>query len=275
MIGTVSAASLVWNGGDAGAWGTASNWQDAVSGSVPGSIPTGNASSTGANTFTLKGNVNITGGNMYNNGSQTIVIASGSNVILSDTTSNGLDHRFDGIFQVQEDATLTVNVSYFYGSTQIYGTLIICGQFAPQDGSSLDFGLSGIMKLSDSNTFHGVEASGRNTSISAVLDVGHGNTYEIVRRQLLDLNGVTNFDLNKWGGAWSVSAGTIKDTNDHTLTAAAGDLVAGEDTVGQYKLGLDAGNGLYIDYVKAVPEPATASLGLLGLAVFMMRRRRA
>lgn len=275
MIGSASAASLVWNGGDSGAWGTASNWQDADSGSVSGSIPTGNASSAGANTFMLSGNVNITGGNMYDSGNQTIVIASGSNVILSDMTSSGTDHRFDGVFQVQENATLTVNVSYFYGSTQIYGTLLICGQFAPQAGASLDFGVSGIMKLSDSNTFHGVEASGRSTSISAVLDVGHGTSYEIVRRQLLDLNGATDFDLNKWGGEWAVSAGTIKDTNNNALTAAAGDLVAGEDTVGQYKLGLDGNNGLYIDYVKAVPEPAAASLSLLGLAVLMMRRRRA
>lgn len=275
-IGSASAASLVWTGnGDASTWGTASNWQDSATSSAPASVPVGNVSSAGSNTFTLNGNVNITSGSMYNSGGQTIIVTSGSNVVLSNATEVGTDRRFDGVFQIQENATLTVGTTYFYGNTQIYGTLIVCGEFAPQADASLDFGLSGIMRLSDSNTYHGIESNGRTTSISAVLDLGTGTTYEVVRRQLLDLNGVTDFNLDKWGGDWRVSAGTIKDANDHTLTAATGDLVAGADTLGNYKLGLDANNGLYIDYVKAVPEPAAASLSLLGLCVLMMRRRRA
>ncbi|WP_290549347.1 PEP-CTERM sorting domain-containing protein [Akkermansia sp.] len=275
MIGSASAASLVWNGGESGAWGTAGNWIDSGTGSAPASVPSGNISAAAANTYTLNGHVNITEGSMFNNGNQTIVITNGSSVTLSDATANGTARRFDGVFHIEEGSTLTVGTSYFYGASQIYGTLIVCTQFAPQEGSSLDFGFSGIMKLSTSNTYHGMEGNGRTTSISATLDLGTGSNYEVVRRQLFDLNGVTDFDLNKWGNPWQVTAGTIQGTNGEALTAADGDLVAGADTLGQYKLVLDAKDGLYIDYVAAVPEPATASLSLLGMAVLMMRRRRA
>lgn len=277
MAGSAFAATLEWNGGASGAWGTAGNWIDTSTGSAPSSVLSGQLlGEQVGNTYILNGNVNISSGNMFNSGSQTIVIKSGSNIVLSNSTASNSNNRFDGVFRVEEGATLTLGNSYFFGSNQIYGTLILCCQFAPQNNASLDFGLSGIMKLSDSNTYHGVEGNNRTTSISATLNLGIGSSYTVLRRQLFDLNGVTDFNLNKYGGNWKVSAGSILDTNGQTLTAAgSGDLLASADTLGQYKLVLDAQNGLYIDYVAAVPEPATASLGLLGLAAFMMRRRRA
>lgn len=149
MIGSASAASLVWNGGESGAWGTAGNWIDSGTGSAPASVPSGNISSAAANTYTLNGHVNITEGSMFNNGNQTIVITNGSSVTLSDATANGTARRFDGVFHIEEGATLTVGTSYFYGASQIYGTLIVCTQFAPPG-----WGLPGFWHLRYHEAFY-------------------------------------------------------------------------------------------------------------------------
>ena len=144
--------------------------------------------------------------------------------------------------------------------------LPVCGIDPGGNGARLVFGIGGIMnvnqKIWGASSF---SVSGLLATTSTDLTVGE---FQFVTRTLVTSAG---FD----GG--SISLGDFTAEDGSALTKASG-LMEGNaaDYQDQYYLYTENGD-VKVQYVVAgaVPEPATATLSLLGLATLMLRRRRA
>ncbi len=131
-------------------------------------------------------------------------------------------------------------------------------------GFNVNLGETGIMNLTVVSGTH----TAKITDLVAIL--GEGGTITgvtadgnlILTRTLVTLGEGMSFDGSTTCEFTDKAGATMTAVDD--LTTAA---------VGSYKVTSDV-NGLSVSYV-VVPEPATASLSLLGLAALMMRRRRA
>lgn len=270
MLGAASAATVTWTGG-AGTnnWETGGNWD---SGTAP----------AGGDTINIEGNSVVwskTGGSTFGGDSTVYNLTNGATLTLGNTTASSAipssNPRFDGQFNVGEGCTLNVNAMFAYGASQIDGTVNVYNIFDPGANHSLSFGINGVINYMGGSK-NGVEGNGRTTTISASLNTGTvtiGSAYGIEKRYLIAGAPTGNFSTTLYQ-SWTLAAGTLTGSDGSTLNAAEGELAASADDFGKYKLGYD-NNGVFVQYVFATPEPATASLSLLGLAVLMMRRRRA
>ena len=273
MLGLASAATVTWTGG-AGTnnWGTAGNWSS-DSGRAPAAGDTINIS--GSSVVWSK-----TGGSIFGSSSTVYNLTNGATLTLGNTTASSSlpssNPRFDGVFNVGAGCTLNVNAMFAYGSSQIDGTVNVYNIFDPgANNHSLSFGMNGVINYMEGSK-NGLEGNDRTTTISASLNTGTvtiGSVYGVEKRYLIAGVPTGNFSTTLYG-RWTLTAGTFTGSDGSALNAAEGDLTASADDFGKYKLGYD-NKGVYVEYVFATPEPATASLSLLGLAVLMMRRRRA
>ena len=75
--------------------------------------------------------------------------------------------------------------------------------------------------------------------------------------------------VNGVGSAATSNTTITGGTRSDDITAE--DLTA--ENVGKYQVFTKDGK-IYVSYINGVPEPATVSLSLLGLAALMLRRRR-
>lgn len=270
MLGSASAATVSWNGGAGSTdWTNGGNWS---SGSVP----------VAGDTIDINGSSVVwskTGGSVFGNSSTVFNLTNGATVTVGNTTPSGSapvsNPRIDGQFNVGEGCTLNVNAMFAYGSSRIDGTVNIYNIFDPGASHSMSFGFNGVINYM-SGSMNGVEGNNRTTTISASLNTGTitaTSEYGLEKRYLIVGAEEGNFRTNIYG-TWTLAAGTVTGSDGSALTSVEGDLTASAENFGKYHLGSDAG-GVYVQYVTAVPEPATASLSLLGLSVLMMRRRRA
>lgn len=174
---------------------------------------------------------------------------------------------------IDQSSTLTFN-SYNGGNDGARTTLNNYGTFnlaytksQGGEGFFVNLGATGIMNLTSSN---GSSYNAKIASLTATLTLDGGTAsgvtasgHQILTRNLVTLGSNMSFD------------GT--DTSLEMLSGIAGidSLTAVDDLtnaeVGSYMVTKD-GNGYSVSYV--VPEPAAASLSLLGLAGLAMRRRR-
>lgn len=267
----IAHADFTWNGGSSitqELWQTESSWIISGSDSWPtaGSGP----GTPNSNAWSL---ISVSGA------SGSITQLEGWKLALA--LSNGADltvgnvKKFQGgcSIDIDQSSTLTIN-SYSGGndggSTTLnnYGTFNLAySKSQGGEGFYVNLGATGIMNLTSSN---GNSYNAKIASLTATLTIDGGTAsgvtasgHQILTRSLVSLGenmsfGGTNTSLEMLSGIAGVDTLTAVDD----LSDAA---------VGSYMITKDE-NGYSVSYV--VPEPAAASLSLLGLAALAMRRRR-
>lgn len=212
--------------------------------------------------FNNSGTVNVNGSMVDTSDGGGITVTGNSNVTVGGT-------RYMGNVTVGSGSILNLGqVDFKSSDITLDGALnlTVCGIDSGGDGARLVFGIGGIMnvnqKIWGASSF---SVSGLLATTSADLTVGE---FQFVTRTLVNSGG---FD----GG--DVSLGDFLAADGSSLTKASAKMEGNAaDHQGQYYVYKD-GNTIKVQYVVggAVPEPATATLSLLGLAALMMRRRRA
>lgn len=212
--------------------------------------------------FANTGTINIRGSMVDTSDNGSITVTGNSNVTVGGT-------RWTGNVTVGNGSTLNLGqVDFKSSDITLDGTfnVNVCGIDSGGNGARLVFGIGGIFNVTQ--TIWGASSfsvSGLLATTSADLAMGE---YQFVTRTLVTSAG---FD----GG--SISLGDFTAEDGSSLTKSSG-MMEGDaaDYQGQYYIYTEGGN-VKVQYVVAgaVPEPATATLSLLGLAALMMRRRRA
>ena len=191
--------------------------------------------------ITVTGNSNVTVGGTRWTGN--VTIGAGSALSLSQVDFKSSDIILDGTFN-----------------------LGVCGIDSGGNGARVVFGIGGIMNVNQ-KIWGASDFSVSGTLATTSTDLAAGE-FQFVTRTLITSAG---FD----GG--SISLGDFTAEDGGALTKASGIMEGNAaDYQGQYYLYTENGN-VKVQYVVAgaVPEPATATLSLLGLASLMLRRRRA
>ena len=212
--------------------------------------------------FNNTGTINVSGNMVDTSDGGSITVTGNSNVTVGGT-------RWTGNVTVGSGSTLNLGqVDFKSSDITLDGTLnlTVCGIDSGGDGARLVFGIGGILNVSQkmwgASSF---SVSGLLATVSTEMAAGE---FQFVTRTLVTTGG---FD----GGSMSLGDFTAEDGS--ALTKASGPMEGNAaDYQGQYYLYTENGT-VKVQYVVAgaVPEPATATLSLLGLAALMMRRRRA
>lgn len=264
-------ADFVWNGGEIitqELWQTESSW-----------------SITGSDSWLSAG----TGPGTPNSNAWSLISVSGANGSISQlegwtlklALQNGADltvgnvKKFQGgcSIDIDQSSTLTFN-SYNGGNDGGRTTLNNYGTFnlaytksQGGDGFYANLGATGIMNLTSSN---GSSYTAKIASLTATLTLDGGTAsgltsdgHQILTRNLVTLGSNMSFDST------NTSLEMLSGIAGIDTLTAVDDLTNAE--VGSYMVTKNE-NGYSVSYV--VPEPAAASLSLLGLAGLAMRRRR-
>lgn len=212
--------------------------------------------------FNNSGTVNVNGSMVDTSDGGGITVTGNSNVTVGGT-------RYMGNVTVGSGSTLNLGqVDFKSSDITLDGALnlTVCGIDSGGDGARLVFGIGGIMnvnqKIWGASSF---SVSGLLATTSADLTVGE---FQFVTRTLVNSAGFEGGDI---------SLGEFLAEDGSSLTKASAKMEGdAADYQGQYYVYKD-GNTIKVQYVVggAVPEPATATLSLLGLAALMLRRRRA
>ncbi|MBT8777490.1 PEP-CTERM sorting domain-containing protein [Akkermansia muciniphila] len=257
-----NAASMVteWTGGagptegNTYELGNADNWSNGVPSRGNGQGPDV--------IFNNSGTVNVNGSMVDTSDGGGITVTGNSNVTVGGT-------RYMGNVTVGSGSILNLGqVDFKSSDITLDGALnlTVCGIDSGGDGARLVFGIGGIMnvnqKIWGASSF---SVSGLLATTSADLTVGE---FQFVTRTLVNSAGFEGGDI---------SLGEFLAEDGSSLTKASAKMEGdAADYQGQYYVYKD-GNTIKVQYVVggAVPEPATATLSLLGLAALMLRRRRA
>ncbi|MCC8149147.1 PEP-CTERM sorting domain-containing protein [Akkermansia sp.] len=257
-----NAASMVteWTGaagpteGNTYELGNAGNWSNGVPSRGNGQGPDV--------IFNNTGTININGNMADTSDGGSITVTGNSNVTVGGT-------RWTGNVTIGSGSTLNLGqVDFKSSDITLDGTLnlSVCGIDSGGNGARLIFGIGGIMNVNQQIWgASSYSVSGLLATTSADLAVGE---FQFVTRTLVTSAG---FD----GG--SISLGDFTAEDGSALTKASGAMEGNAaDYQGQYYLYTENGD-VKVQYVVAgaVPEPATATLSLLGLAALTLRRRRA
>ena len=282
-------ADWYWQGGatiDTESWGNVDNWNSAADGT--GSAPAQAPATTGSNIWDKLHFDGVSGG--YQDGklegwslnldltnssslslnvgklqsSSSISVDASSSLLLNIGTSgysysSAGDKSFDIAGQVTLKFTGKPNANAAWNVTlRGNGTLNIVRNTATLDSSYTGFS-SLTLNLSNSSLF---------TTVEQAL------AYEVCSVKVVGLsseNSSANMPID--ATQVSLAAGTKLGELDAVLVSSADDLVADADHLGNYMFEVKD-DGIYVNYVAAVPEPTTATLSLLALAGLCARRRR-
>ena len=255
-----NAASMVteWTGnagpteGNTYELGNANNWSNGVPARSNGQGPDV--------IFNDTGTINISGSMVDTSDGGSITVTGNSNVTVGGT-------RWTGNVIIGAGSALSLSqVDFKSSDITLNGTfnLGVCGIDGGGNGARLVFGTNGIMNVNQ-QIWGASGFSGMLATISTDLAAGE---FQFVTRTLITSSGFNN---------GSISLGDFTAEDGGALTKASGVMEGNAaDYQGQYYLYTEDGN-VKVQYVVAgaVPEPATATLSLLGLASLMLRRRRA
>lgn len=301
LAGVALAETYTWAPqGDSTAWGTASNWQ--TSAGVPAtSIP--QYTNTGTDTYII-GNGYTVSANKHSVGNLGATLIVGDNVTLGGnwafifknvTIGKNFTSTFEGHgIKWGEDETvssvsneLNLNSSYSSGN-RILSSIGV--------GSTVNFGTEGRIELI-SNTGEGnadavTGLNGKSLTLKAAFTMGNttgSGELQLVTRYLITGPNIWYRDVTGENKVVDYDSSVLTETSGFTLTkydlAKAADAawqmneqtVAVEDLdAGAYRFFATESGGIGIQYWNAlpIPEPTTATLGLLALAGLAVRRRR-
>lgn len=257
MTSLAMAASLYYAGSDTGWWEVAGNWKtDSPDGGVSPAKP-------------------VTGDSMYIGASGPINVKIGSN------GGNSLFYGMNVDIAAGSSLTVTTNDAKFWGSTfniasanALIFTNNVWGDYkngATGVGASpLTFNLGSEGSVSYTANFN--NSSSTHFNFNGTLNILNSGEFSVERRTLM------TFGTNGDALAFDFNLFNVNFTADGTLTQYAQDasLTASESDLGKYKLVYDAaGKELYVEYVTgSIPEPSSSLLGLFGLGILTIRRRR-
>lgn len=263
---TSQAATWTWAPqGESTDWSQASNWlKDGVpSDSVP-QTPNNRGNVTISGNYTVVVPSSLSDFNFYGDPA-TITVADGAQLLVEDLT------KIQGTnFVIGEGSSMiwrrSVNSIHINSSTPttwtIDGTMNVTAKLW---WSYTDAQLTVVLSSTGILNLHNQDSLGRfsfSTSLGNLIAEG-AESYQLVTRKL-----VTGLASSVTSSNTTVTDGTMTDD------IANEELIA--KNVGKYQIFTQNGE-IYVSYINgvgAVPEPATATLGLLGMAALLLRRKR-
>ena len=264
------AAEVTWIGeGENPYWNTGGNWSTGTKPANGDTIIINNA------TVTWGG---VDAGVKYNANTSWQVI-NGSSVTLGTKDANSANPasnpRFDGAFYIDATSSVTTCATFLHGTNNIFGTLYVKNVVDPNSGNVVvNFGETGLIQYLD-NSKNGIEGNNRTFTLGAILDTGVATetaTYTLEKRYLIAGDSGNDFSISLYQ-TLTLAGGSMTSAATGNELIKATTLSASADDYGKYVLSHDKG-GVYVQYVKAIPEPTTATLSLLALAGLAARRRR-
>ncbi len=288
LAGVAMGDTLTWKGAATGGdWTEAANWTT----TGEHTTPQNNDTIVISNGSTVVHNVtgNDTG---FVGGTTTYKVSNNSHLTLGtaapSTNIPAYNPRYDGSFIVDSTSSITTSAAFFKGTSEIYGEFYLKNNMKTQTDATINFGENGFIAFVDGSR-NAMEGDSHTLTLGAILDVGNevgaATTYILETRYLIKGVEGGTFDPTDYG-TLTLAGGTVTGTNNTVLTSTGNTifnadntayttamLTATADDYGKYQLGADK-NGVFVQYVKAIPEPATATLSLLALAGLAARRRR-
>lgn len=268
--GVVQAATYTWDPMDGSTeWNDVNNWKD-DQGGTPDIVP---VVKTGDNNITIiNGQYNVTySGDAIPLYRDDIKVEGGANAVLNNitqlTASNLVVGEDSSLTIGRSTGSITINPGNTAGyddmSWTIYGTLNITSALSWNQNKNplnVDLGSSGTLNLTDS-ALKGSTGFVFSASLDGLI-LENAPAYQLLTRELVTglKSTVTSSNMTITGGAEEV------------------DNIAGLDlaveNAGKYQVFTQDGK-VYVSYISGVvPEPASATLGLLGMSAFLLRRRR-
>ena len=267
--GFVQATTYTWDPMDSSEnWNDVNNWKD-ENGNTPEKVPVIEQAGKDI-TNVINGHYNVTyNGDVIPLYRDNISVLGGATVILNNikqlTTSNLLIDETSSL-TISNTSSITINpgASTTDGmSWIIYGTLNINAALSWNNNSNplnVNLGSSGTLNLTNS-ALKGNKGFFFSASLDGLI-LEKAPTYQLLTRELVTglKSGIVSSNTTITGG--------LEEVDNIT------DLELTEENAGKYQVFTQDGK-VYVSYISGViPEPASATLGLLGMSTFLLRRRR-
>lgn len=289
LSGIAMADTLTWQGPTKdGDWTKEENWTTTGDHTVPQNNDT--IVIDNGSTVVHDKDVNQTG---FIDGTTVYKVSNGSHLTLgtkaADKNNPVSNPRYDGSFEVDSTSSITTCAAFFKGTSNIYGEFYLKNMMKPQTDATINFGETGFIAFV-SGSKNAMEGDNHTLTLGAILDIGNvvgdATTYTLETRYLIKGVEGGTFDPTDYNKL-TLAGGTMTGTNKMKLAPVGGNQVfeanntayttatleATAENYGKYLLGADK-NGVYVKYVKAIPEPTAATLSLLALVGLAARRRR-
>ena len=188
----------------------------------------------------------------------------------------------DNSITLGQNQVLTFSYNYDYGINSIYGISFFNGQYNSNPGlliGTTDYGSSTLAATMVTEK----QTSGQYFGYAQALRFNVGNSSDRFQGVSYNADTMANVTLGSTGALTTAEIAWNSIANQFELTLSSGDstdsvLIGESFTFDRLIFAADGAVPQSITNmamsITTVPEPATASLSLLGLAALMMRRRR-